>query len=175
MQKRAAGIRTIRADFRQELQMTALQDKAVSTGVFYFRQPASLRLEYLGARPQVMVLNNGKAAVRMNGKTRSLPAKSAGHFAFLNRVIIDCVHGSILANKDFDASLSTQDGYHLISLAPVSKEALGYFKMIRVRLRKVDLSVARMEFHAPRGDVNRLDFTNSEFNVVLPDSLFRLH
>src|SRR4051812_23944370 len=90
----AASIHSIRSDFAQEKNLNVLAEKIGSKGVFVFKNPGMVRMEYTSPFKYLLVINKDKVSIRDGQKTNPFSAKSNKLFEHVNRIIIDCVQGT---------------------------------------------------------------------------------
>ena len=93
-------------------------------------------------------------------------------FQQINRIIVDCVNGAILENKDFSPSVLQNEKVYLLEMSPNSKTLKDFFQMISVELDKKDWSVISITLKEPGGDNTVIYFFDKVINQELNDALF---
>jgi len=165
---------SIRCDFTQEKILSALTEKITSTGKFWFKRSNKVRMEYTHPFFYLMIMNGDKMLVRDDQKENRITIKSNKLLQHVNRIIIDCVQGTILESKDFSVNVFENDKTFLLVMTPLSKTLAEFFKNIRVRVEKKDYSVQSIEMNEPLGDRTTILFTGKTLNEQLADAMFAL-
>ncbi|HTE32640.1 MAG TPA: outer membrane lipoprotein carrier protein LolA [Chryseolinea sp.] len=172
--KHSANILSIESSFRQEKILSALTEKITATGKFYFKRSDRIRIEYLKPFSYVMVLNGDKMFVRDGQKESQINVRSNKLFQQVNRIMIDCVQGTILESKDFNSRISENDNAFLLELNPVSKALREFFSSITVTVDKKDYSASTLEMNEPSGDKTTIVFIDKKINTNIQDAVFAL-
>lgn len=160
------------SDFIQEKNLSLLDEKVISKGTFRFKKDNKVRMEYSEPFSYLLVINGDKVTITDRQKSNSFSAGSNKLFGVINNIIIDCVKGTALENKDFTHNLYTSDKSHLVELSPVKKDLKQFFNAINVYLDKKDYSVTKIDMLEPSGDNTLIKFINKESNVAIPDAVF---
>jgi outer membrane lipoprotein-sorting protein len=165
---------SIQADFTQEKALSMLSEKINSTGKFWFRKKDKLRMEYVRPYAYIMILNAGKIFVKEGQKENTVSANSNKVFQQVNRILIDCVAGSMLENPDFQAAVFESPGNFLVELKPLAKNLRGLYKNINIVIDKKDYTVHTIEMFELSGDKTVIRFQNKIINAQIPDSVFNI-
>lgn len=173
-QKESSSIRSISSNFTQEKVLTALTEKITSNGIFRFKRDSKVRLEYIKPFSYLMIMNGDKMLVRDDNKESRMNMKNNKLFQQINRIMIDCLQGSILDSKDFTTMVFENDKVFLLEMTPVSKSLKNFFQTIVLKVEKSDYSVQSMQMNEPGGDYTLLTFTDKKLNVTLQDEVFNL-
>lgn len=166
---------TIRSDFVQEKSLSMLDEKMISQGKFYFKRENRVRMEYDRPFRYLMIINNNQVFIRDGEKENKISAKSNKTFGQINRIMIDCVQGTMLTNPDFSVRVFENSQHWMVELTPLAKSMKDLFKSIGVTIDKSDLSASRIEMSEINGDNTVIRLTNKTLNVEIPDSLFNIH
>ncbi len=165
---------SIQSDFTQEKNLSMLSEKISSNGKFWFKKENLVRMEYTHPFRYLMIINKNNVYIKDDQKENKISARSNKLFQQINRIIVDCVQGTALDNKDFNVkTFEGKDGF-LIHLSPVVKSLKDLFSNINVVVDKKDYSIVRMEMFEPGGDNTIMRFTNKQLNLPLADALFTL-
>jgi outer membrane lipoprotein-sorting protein len=167
-----AATESVQADFIQEKSLTMLSEKIISNGKFRFRRKDKLRMEYLQPYTYLLILNGGKIYMRDGLKENKISAGSNPVFKQINRILLDCVSGSMLDNPDFQARIYENSGYWLIEFKPVAKNLKELYKNINIVLDKKDFTASTIGMYEVSGDQTIIRFQNKEINAQIPDSVF---
>ena len=129
-------------------------------------------MEYIKPFKYLMIINQDKVTIRDEQKTNTFSSKSNKIFAQINKIIIDCVQGTALDNKDFVPTVFENEIEFLLVLTPQKKELKEFFSTINIYIEKKDCSVHKMDMQEPSGDNTVMTFTNKQFNGIIPDEEF---
>ncbi|HEY0656449.1 MAG TPA: outer membrane lipoprotein carrier protein LolA [Chryseosolibacter sp.] len=168
----AQKINSITSNFRQEKTLTALTETIVSTGVFSFKRANKVRMEYKKPFAYMMVMNGEKMLVKDEGHANTVNLKSNKLFQQVNKIVIDCVQGTILDSKDFTSRVFENPKAYLLEMTPTTKTLKGFFQTIVLIVEKKDYSVDSIKMNEPSGDTTILTFTEKKLNAQVPDEIF---
>lgn len=170
----SAKVSSIESGFRQEKVLSALTEKITSTGKFWFKRSDRVKIEYVKPFVYTMVLNGDKMMVRDGQKESQINVKSNKLFQQVNRIMIDCVQGTILDSKDFTSRVFENEASFLIELTPVARNLREFFQTIVLTVEKKDYSAHSIEMNEPSGDTTTILFTDKKLNATIPDAVFAL-
>jgi len=168
----ATATQTIKSDFIQEKNLNILNEKITSKGKFLFKKQNMVKMEYLNPFKYLMVINKDKITIKDDKKSNSFSSKSNKLFENINKLVIDCVQGSALNNKDFTTSILESDKEFLLILIPKKKDMKSYFTKINIYIEKKDYSVDKMDMIEPTGDNTIITFINKVYNAAISDAEF---
>lgn len=163
---------SIKAEFTQDKNLAMLSEKISSKGNFWYKKDSRVRMEYNHPFKYLMVLNKDKVYVKDGQKESRVSTRSNKMFQQINKIMIDCMQGTTLDNKDFKTRIYENKTNALVELTPVAKGMKELFKSIQVVVDKKDFSVASIQLQELSGDNTVMRFTNKELNAVIPDNLF---
>lgn len=163
---------TIQSSFTQEKVLTALTEKITSTGKFWFKRSNKVRLEYIKPYVYLLVINGDKVLIRDDQQENRINASSNKLFQQVNRIMIDCVQGSILDSKDFTAVVFENENTYRLVMTPTSKTLREFFKTIALTVDKSTYAANRIEMNEPAGDTTTILFTDKILNHEISDSVF---
>lgn len=170
----SAKVLSITSDFTQDKTLTALTEKITSSGKFWFKRSNKVRIEYIRPFAYLMVMNGDKMLVRDNEKENKINVKSNKLFQQVNRIMIDCVQGTILDSKDFTTKVFENEKVYLLEMIPSSKTLREFFQTIVLTVEKSDYSVKAIEMNEPSGDKTIISFQNKKLNQQVSDAVFAL-
>lgn len=173
-QVQSAKVLSIESSFTQEKILTALTEKITSTGKFWFKRSNKVRIEYIKPFSYIMVMNDDKMLIRDNQKENRINVKSNKLFQQVNRIMIDCVQGTIMDSKEFTTKVFENNYAYLLEMTPVSKSLREFFQTIVLEVDKKDYSVNVIEMNEPSGDKTSILFTEKKLNNPIPDAVFAL-
>jgi outer membrane lipoprotein-sorting protein len=170
----SAKVMSITSDFTQEKTLMALTEKITSSGKFWFKRNNRVRIEYIKPFAYLMIMSGDKMLVRDNDKENKINVKSNKLFQQVNRIMIDCVQGTILDSKDFTSKVFEDDKVYLLEMTPASKSLREFFQTILLTVDKSDYSVKSIEMNEPAGDKTIISFKNKRLNEQVADAVFAL-
>ncbi|HKZ37695.1 MAG TPA: outer membrane lipoprotein carrier protein LolA, partial [Chryseolinea sp.] len=170
----SAKVLSITSDFKQDKTLTALTETITSSGKFRFKRSNKVRIEYVKPFAYLMVMNGDKILVRDNNKENTINVKSNKLFQQVNRIMIDCVQGSILDSKDFTTKVFENDKEYLLEMIPSSKTLREFFQIIVLSVDRNDYSVKSIKMNEPTGDTTTISFMNKKLNEPVSDAVFAL-
>jgi len=163
---------SIKSNFTQEKNLSLIEEKVISRGTFLFKKENKVRMEYTQPFKYLLIINGDKVIIKDQQKSNSFSAGSNKLFSAINNIIIDCVKGTALENKNFTHKLFSGEKNYLIQLSPVKKDLKEFFTSINIYLDKNDYSVANIDMIEPSGDNTFITFINKSINVNIPDAEF---
>jgi outer membrane lipoprotein-sorting protein len=170
----AKKTQTIASDFTQVKHMKMMNDKVNSKGKFYFRKEDKIRIEYTSPFQYLLVMNGGQIMVRDENKTNKINTRNSKTMQSVNRVMMDCMRGTVFSNKDFSVKAFETTNQYLLQLTPVNSSMKGLFARIDVYIEKSDNSVSKLVMNENGGDYTDMNFTNKKINTTLADALFSI-
>jgi outer membrane lipoprotein-sorting protein len=171
----AQKIKTITSDFTQVKQMKMLQDKVTSKGRFSFMQPDKIRIEYTSPFQYLLVMAGGNVLVKDGKRTKRMNIRNNDAMQSVNQVLMDCMRGTVFANKDFKANAWLSVGQYKIRLTPNDASVRKILAWIEIYLNKSDMQVTKLVMKEQSGDETDMIFSNTQNNTSLSDALFRVH
>jgi len=167
-------IESISSNFTQEKILSALTEKITSSGKFSFKRSNKVRIEYLKPFVYLMVLNGDKMLIRDEQKESRINVKANRLFQQVNRIMVDCVQGTILDSKDFSSKVFEDRNTYLLEMTPASKTLREFFQTIVLVVDKKDYSAISIVMNEPAGDKTTITFTDKKLNLQLSDAVFAL-
>lgn len=116
--KANAAVQTISSDFSQVKNMALLADKIKSKGKFYFKKNDKVRIEYTSPFSYLLVMNGNQVMVKDEQKTNKVNTRNSKMMQSVNRVMMDCMRGTVLGNTDFRTTVYENGQSYLLSMAP---------------------------------------------------------
>jgi outer membrane lipoprotein-sorting protein len=170
----SSNLNALSSDFTQEKHLSALTEKITSKGKLWFKRSDKVRMDYTTPFVYRMVMNGDKMLVRDDQKETQINVKSNKLFQQVNRIMIDCMQGTILESKDFSVRVFENDGNYLLELKPIAKSLKQFFKTIILVADKKDSSAKSIELLEPAGDKTIITLQNKVVNGQVPDEIFAL-
>ena len=169
----AKKTQSIKSNFEQEKNLALLEEKILAHGKFYFKRENRVRIEYQKPFQYLLIMNGDQIVTRDNQKENKVNVKSNKLFQQVNRIMIDCVQGSIVDSKDFAVRVFENDKVWLLEMTPVDKTLRDFFKTIVIHADRKDYSVSSIDMQEPSGDNTLIKFVQKEVNVAVSDDLFK--
>ncbi len=172
--KASQSTQSIQCDFVQTKNLSMLSDKIVSTGQFWFKRDNKVRMEYKKPTYYLLVINGSNIKTKDGTKENKVSAKSNKMFDQVNKMMIDCVQGTVLTNSSFTSAIFESPSSYLVELTPTTKALKGIFKTIDLIIDKKDYSATGMEMMELSGDNTIINFTHKQMNINIPDAVFSI-
>lgn len=165
---------SITADFNQVKEMSFLEEKATSSGKFYFEKEKKLRWEYTQPFSYAIILNNDRLRIIDEGKSKDFEAGSNRMFMEISNIMTGMVNGTLLNSPKFTTSWSGAPGYYLAELIPTGTDMKDYLSRIELKVNKQDFTVDELKMFEKSGDYTLISFHNKKLNETIPAEIFRL-
>jgi len=172
--RESAKVETIESGFIQDKVLSALTETIQSRGSFWFKRANKVRIEYKTPFTYTLILNGDKMLLRDGEKKSQVNVRSNKLFQQVNRIMIDCVQGTILESKDFTSRVFEDKDNFLLELTPTSKSLREFFLIINLTIRKGDYVATAIEMNEPGGDKTTIQFTDQKLNKIISDAVFSL-
>jgi outer membrane lipoprotein-sorting protein len=172
IKKAASTITSVRAEFVQEKHMKILARPLVSTGVFYFQAPDSLRWEYRTPVQSILLMHNGttKRYLKRNGGITEDAGVHLQSMQVVLQNIAQWLNGRFEENPAFSASLEPD---RKIVLRPKEKSLAVMIQRIELVLSDRPGIIAAVMIYEGENSYTRFEFKNVILNQPLQDSIFR--
>lgn len=170
----SAQTNTITADFSQVKEMSFLEEKAISSGKFYFEKEKKLRWEYTKPFSYTIILNNDRLRIIDEGKSKDFEAGSNRMFLEIGNIMTGMVNGTLLNSPQFTTTWSEGPDYYLAELIPAGTGLKDYLSRIELKLNKQDFTVDELKMIEKSGDYTEISFHNKKLNETIPAEIFRL-
>lgn len=168
------GKETITSDFIQIKNMALLAEKIKSKGKFYYKKADKVRIEYTTPYSYLVVMNNGQMMVKDEQKTNKINTKNSKTLQSVNRIIVDCMTGSVFNNPDFKVNAYESSSQYLMTLMPATDAMKKMFRQIEVNMEKADFDVAKLTMTETGGDLTVMEFSGTKHNTPLNETLFKV-
>lgn len=165
-------VRSIESDFLQEKVLLALTERITSKGKFWFKRESKVRMDYLTPFEYKMIINGDNVYFNDGQKETQVNVRSNRLFQQVNRIMIECMQGTILESKEFDIRAFENGNSYLIELKPLSGAFRKIFDMIILIIDKESASPEVIRMNEPSGDNTVITLTNKVVNGGLSDEIF---
>jgi len=174
MSASSAKLQNITSDFRQVKNLSLLAEKINSKGKFYFMKDDKVRIEYTEPYSYLMVMNGTRMLVKDEQKTNKINTGNSKMMQSVNRVMVDCMSGTVMSNPDFKVTVYKSSKQYLLSMVPVSPEMKNLFSQIEVYISQAALDVEKLVMTESGGDYTSMDFYNTKHNTPVNEALFKV-
>jgi len=174
MSLNSTKVQTIASDFTQVKNMALLEEKIKSKGKFYYKREDKVRIEYTSPYSYLLVMNAGQVMVKDEQKTSKINTKNSKTMQSVNRIMIDCMRGTVFQNPDFKVTAYESSTGYLLNMVPVTDAMKKMFKQIDVYMGKKTMDVDRLTMTELGGDYTDMDFTNTKHNTALDEAIFKV-
>jgi outer membrane lipoprotein-sorting protein len=172
--KANTSIQDIVSDFTQVKNMSLLAEKIKSKGKFYYKKDDKVRIEYTQPFTYLLVMNSGQVMVKDEQKTSKINTKNSKAMQSVNRIMIDCMRGTVLQNADFKVTVFDNASVYMLNMVPVNDAMKKMFLQINVYLSKKSFNVDKLSMVEIGGDYTDMNFVNAQHNTGLNESLFKV-
>ncbi|WP_457666027.1 outer membrane lipoprotein chaperone LolA [Thiolapillus sp.] len=161
------GLKTLKAEFSQELINTETDQVSHSRGVFYLSRPERFRWVYEGEYPRYIIAD-GRTIWLVEEDIQQVSQRSQK--SALEGTPASLFASTLDLDRDFEIKdLGQRMGLGWLKLVPKKED--GQFEQILLAFEGDKL--VRMEMADRFGQVTRFSFFNLQRNLPLDDSLFR--
>lgn len=172
--KANANLHDISSDFKQVKNLSLLAEKIQSKGKFYFMKEDKVRIQYTEPYTYLMVMNGTRMLVKDEQKTNKINTGNSKMMQSVNRVMVDCMRGTVMSNPDFKVSAYHNGKQYLLSMIPASPEMKKMFEQVDVYMNKTGFDVEKLVLTEKGGDYTSMDFYNTKHNSSLNEALFKV-
>lgn len=171
----ASKMKTMQCDFVQTKYVKMLNDKMVSKGKMYYRQPNKLRWEYTSPYAYTFLLNDSKVQMKSSQRSSVVDVKQNKLFGEIARVMMNSVVGKCLSDeKDFRVSMAESRGEWIATLLPVRKEMKQMFQKIILHFDKSQSMVSEVDLLEKNGDKTVISLRGVKVNQAIDDDCWVL-
>ena len=166
-------MRTMQCDFTQEKELSFMNDKVVSEGKMYYKQPNKIRWEYTKPLAYVFAMDGKNIFMDAGSNQTTIPARSSKLFSSMSDIIIGGVSGAgLIDSPDFTALFAVGSNDYRITLTPQKKEVKDMFDHIQLFVNKSDSRIQKVELVEKGGDKTLILLKNTQINATINDEIF---
>jgi len=167
------AMRTMQCDFTQEQELSFMNDKVVSEGKMYYKQPNKIRWEYTKPLAYVFAMDGTNIFMDAGNNQTTVRANSSKLFSSISDIIVGGVSGAgLIDSPDFTARFSVGSNDYAVTLIPLKKEVQDLFDQIQLFVNKSDSRIQKVELAQKGGDKTLILLKNMQTNVTLNDEIF---
>jgi outer membrane lipoprotein-sorting protein len=168
-----SSLQSLRSDFAQIKHLSMLQDKLTAKGLFYYQKQDKVRIEYQQPYTYLLVMNAGQVLVKDEQKSTRVNAGASKVMRSVNRIMLDCMRGTVFTNPDFKVEAFEGSNSYLLVLTPANDAIKKMLSRIEVHMNKSNFDVQKLSMTEPGGDFTEMNFSNTQRNLKLDDALFK--
>lgn len=159
---KAAGIRTLEADFTQVQSIAGMEEKSLFTGKFTFVRGGEIRLEYITPVIYSAVIEGGTVSIAMNGKTTSVDIGEDPLMSALSDLVSGTVTDGLAGFSDagYEVSLSETGKNYILAIVDENAAISGYFTRISMSFDKSSMTVGQLGIDDKSGNSALFSFSN---------------
>lgn len=171
----AMKLASMQCEFVQTKKVVLLNDRMVSKGKMFYKQPNKLRWEYTTPYTYVFVLNGSKISLGKNQKD-VIDVNQSKVFKEIASIMMNSVVGKCLSDKkSFKTTIKASNSKYIATLIPRTKEIKHLFNTIILHFDKKQSFVIRIELIEKNGDTTTIDLKNIKKNNPVNDQVFSIH
>jgi outer membrane lipoprotein carrier protein len=171
----SSAIRSLQCDFVQTKHLSMLNDKLISTGKMYYRQPDELRWEYLSPYSYIFILNSSNVLIRTGETTNTIDTSSSRLFQEITRMMMASVTGqSLVDTANFDVEMYIAGEDWVAELTPLKRDVRQMFARIKLYFNERLSTISHIEMQEASGDTMMIELKNTQINRPIDEALFTL-
>lgn len=169
------GMETMQCTFVQTKHMSMLNDRLVSHGIMYYRQPDKLRWEYTRPYDYLFIFNGAK--VYMGNRSRKSVVDTASNRLFreIAGIMMSTVTGKALADPErFSLDVEeVQQSWH-VTLVPKKKELKRMFQKVVLVFNRADAAILGVNIYEKNGDLTEILMSDVTKNAKIDEARFAI-
>lgn len=172
----ATGLKTMSCSFVQTKHMSLLNDKMVSKGSMYYKQPDKLRWEYTSPYQYLFILNGTKVYVGNKSRKDVIDTNTNKVFKEVARIMMSTVTGKALTNaSDFNINVAADNNtVWRVTLVPKKKDMKQMFAKVVLDFTKSNLMISEINIFEKKGDRTNIKLNNVSYNKAVNETLFAI-
>lgn len=173
--KSVAELSTMNCSFTQTKYLSLLNNRMVSEGKMYFKQPQKLRWEYTTPYQYLFIFNGREAYIANKSRRDVIDTQSNRMFKEIARIMMSTVTGTALTNTtDFGVDVEDGNGVWNVTLVPKKKELKKMFTRIQLSFAKDDYLISEINLFEKNSDRTNIKLKNITVNRPVNETLFAI-
>ena len=173
LKEAAEKIESVESSFRQEKFMQVFSNKMESTGMFYYRKPNKISLQYDTPVQYVVTINGDKLQTVTGGKKMTVNLGSNKMMGQMKGLIEASMIGNISAlDKDYELHYFQSASEYFVQILPQSQAVKAYIKEIGITFDRQTMGVKKLRMTENNDDYTDYIFTNPQYNTLQSDEKF---
>ena len=175
LKESAEKIQSVESNFRQEKFMKVFSEKMISTGMFYYRKPNKISLQYDKPMQYAVTINGDRLQTVSAGKKTTVNLGSNKMMTQMKGLIEASMIGNISAlDREYDLQYFQSDSEYFVKISPTSKAVKAYIKEIGITFDRQTMGVKRLRMTENNDDYTDYIFTNPQYNTLPSDEKFSI-
>lgn len=167
---------TIESDFKQIKYLDVFDEEIESTGMFYYKKPNMIRMEYNKPLDYLIVINNETLKIRSDQKTSKTDLSKNKMMLQVQEMIAGCMIGNLSGlTKSYKVDYFEDTKHYLLKLTPKNSSVKAYIFSIEMLISKHDMSVDRLKISETESDYTEYFFVNKKLNQFIGDAIFDIN
>lgn len=155
--------------------MKVFSDKMVSTGMFYYRKPNMISLQYDKPMQYAITINGDKLQTLTGGKKTTVNLGSNKMMGQMKGLIEASMIGNIsVLDKEYELHYFQSASEYFVRILPKSQSVKAYIKEIGITFDKKTMGVKQLRMTENSDDYTDYIFTNSQYNTLQSDEKFAI-
>ena len=173
LKEAAEKIESVESSFRQEKFMQVFSNRMESTGMFYYRKPNKISLQYDTPVQYVVTINGDKLQTVTGGKKMTVNLGSNKMMGQMKGLIEASMIGNISAlDKDYELHYFQSASEYFVQILPKSQAVKAYIKEIGITFDRQTMGVKKLRMTENNDDYTDYIFTNPQYNTLQSDEKF---
>lgn len=173
--KTTASLKTMQCSFTQTKHLSMLNDKMVSEGKMYYRQPDKLRWEYVSPYKYLFIFNGAKVYVGNKSRKDVIDTNSNKLFKEVARIMMSTVTGKALSNTaDFNITLTADAKSYHVMLVPKKKDLRKMMNKVELVFSRTADMISEINIFENNGDHTNIKLKNIVTNKEVNETLFAI-
>ncbi|MCG9912511.1 MAG: outer membrane lipoprotein carrier protein LolA [Flavobacteriales bacterium] len=174
LEKSAAETQDIFAQFKQEKNLSVLEEVIESKGTFHFKKENKVRWNYAEPFKYLIIINGQKMYTNDEGKEKEYDMKSNKMFREINKIVVGTVQGNLFKSPDYKSEFLENQFYYHVKMVPADAKMREFLREIHLYFDKKDLTVSRLKMMEQGGDYTLVNFFGKKINEGISDSQFAI-
>lgn len=167
------SLKSLKADFVQEIHIAGMETVRKSSGTVWFLKPKKMRWDYKLPKQKIVLFDGEYLWMYLPLEYQAQKQKAA--YAFESQLPLLFLEQTGSLSREFKVELlKSSDETHLLKLVPKKKDA-SIPKGIEMDVDKKSLLILKVSFFDAQGNLNLFIFSEHEVNKDIPDAYFKLN
>jgi len=169
-------ITSLQCNFSQEKELSFLEEKVFSSGVFLYEKENKIRWEYQIPYSYIIIMNENLIKIIEEDKSNRLDASSNRLFSSINTVMAGIIDGSVIQDRElFESSFTENEKMVRVVMLPLVPGMKEFISAIELDLSKENYTVDALKIIEKSGDYTLIRFNDKKFNAAIPENTFRVN
>ena len=170
--KKSEELSSILSDFEQVKHLDFLTNDVISKGKLSYKNPRMIKWSYTQPFHYTAIFNGDRLMINDNGNQSEFNLGGSKSFKSLNDLVVKSVRGDMFDEQMFKIHYSKSAQGYQVKFIPLEKSLNKMIAEMIITFDSVSLYVVQLKMIEANNDYTLLKFTNQQFNVPIPDSVF---